>query len=194
MTARISLTQGKRAVIDRAYRARDYLLENLGSLEIAGLYDGHAVGIDMFLKGSIDLIQRDRSDLLFQVFIPGERPIDLRVLCDEIQQRNVGRTCNNTRIQISLLGLGEFGGGETVLINLLQLIHETELDLRTESRIQTHRSGERGRIALHRNGDPRVCPVTETFAVSNTIRDMGRDRFTEHVAGQNDSRVIWIVL
>ena len=45
-------------------------------LEIAGYADGQAIGTDMILKYRIDLIQRDRPDLVFQILVPGEgRPI-----------------------------------------------------------------------------------------------------------------------
>ena len=46
------------------------LLEHSRSLEVSGLHNRHAIGVDVFSKGRIHLIEGKRLDLFLNIGIP----------------------------------------------------------------------------------------------------------------------------
>src|ERR1700722_5874324 len=66
------------------------LFVNSGGFVVPRFHYRQVSRIDVFLERRVDLIQRHRADLLFEIQIPREWPIQLFMRRDESQQRTIG--------------------------------------------------------------------------------------------------------
>src|ERR1017187_4517640 len=102
------------------------LLVHSRGFEVAGFYNRKRCRVDVLAEGAADLLGGESLDLLLQLLIPLHGEAELFVRRQQGQQGAVLGTRDDARIQVGLLGFGDFLGGEAFLQRFHQLVFRSE--------------------------------------------------------------------